>query len=129
MYFNLIRAFLALCSTCQINNPLPTQVLTPPVPIRSFCPHSRLQCDLIDMAPEKHHSFMQNNRWSYRYILTVKRCFSKFCWLSPLKTKSAEEVYTVLKALFIKEGSLTVIQSDNGGEFIGEVVQKILQRI
>ena len=123
--FNLIRAFLARCSTCQVNNPLPMRVLPPPVPIRSFCPHSRLQCDLIDMAPKKHRSFMQNNCWSYRYILTVKSCFSKFCWLFPLKTKSAEEVYAVLKALFIKEGSPTVIQSDNGGEFIGEVVQKL----
>ena len=34
-------------------------------------------------------------------------------------------MYAVLKALFIKEGSPTVIQSDNGGEFIGEVVQKL----
>ena len=33
-------------------------------------------------------------------------------------------MYAILKALFIKEGSPTVIQSDNGSEFIGEVVQK-----
>ena len=127
--FNLIRAFLARCSTCQVNNPLPMRVLPPPVPIRSFCPHSRLQCDLIDMTPLKHCSFMQNNHWSYCYVLTVKCCFSKFCWLFPLKTiekkLSVEEVYAILKALFIKEGSPTVIQSDNGGEFIGEVVQKL----
>ena len=98
------------------------QVLPPPVPIRSFHPHSRLQCDLIDMAPKKHRSCMHNNCWSYRYILTVKCRFSKFCGLFPLKTKSAEEVYAILKPLFIKEGSPTVIQSDYGGEFIGEVV-------
>ena len=40
--FNLIRAFLARCSTCQMNNPLPTRVLPPPFPIRSFRPHSHL---------------------------------------------------------------------------------------
>ena len=34
-------------------------------------------------------------------------------------------MYAILKALFIKEGSPIVIQSDNGGEFIGEVVQKL----
>ena len=125
--FNIIRAFLAQCSLCQVNNPLPMRVLPPPVPIRSFRPHSRLQCDLIDMAPKKHRSFMQDNKWGYRYVLTVKCCFSKFCWLFPLKTKSAEEVYSLLKALFIKEGPPTIIQSDNGGEFIGEVVQKLCQ--
>ena len=76
--FNLIRAFSAWCSTCQINNPLPMQVLPPLIPTRSFSPHSRLQCDLIVMAPKKHCSFMQNNRWSYCYILTVKCCSQIF---------------------------------------------------
>lgn len=56
--FNIIRAFLARCSLCQVTNPLPMRVLPPPVPIRSFCPHSRLQCDLIDMAPMKNFSFL-----------------------------------------------------------------------
>ena len=37
-----IRAFLARCSTCQMNNPFPTRVLPPPFPIRSFRPHSHL---------------------------------------------------------------------------------------
>lgn len=44
-----------------------------------------------------------------------------------MKTKSAEEVNSLLKALFIKEGPPTIIQPDNGGEFIGEVVQKLCQ--
>ena len=123
--FNIIRAFLARCSLCH--NPLPMQVLPPPVTIRSFHPHSHLQCDLIDMAPMKHRSFMQDNKWGYRYVLTVKSCFSKFCWLFPLKTKSAEEVFSLLKALFTKEGPPTIIQSDNGGEFIREVMQKLCQ--
>ena len=61
----------------------------------------------------------------YRYVLTVKCCFSKFCWLFPLKGKSAGEVCAILKALFVKEGAPTIIQSDNGGEFIGEVVKQL----
>ena len=34
-------------------------------------------------------------------------------------------MYAILKALFIKKGSPTVILSDNGGEFIGEEVPKL----
>ena len=45
------------------------------------------------------------------------------------KTKSAEEVYAIVKALFIKEESPTVIQSDNGGEFIVEVVRKLCKEL
>ena len=67
---------------------------------------------------------MSNNRWGYRCVLT-KCCFSKFCWLFPFNTKSADEVCAILKALFVKEGALTIIQSDNGGEFIGEVVKQL----
>lgn len=123
--YRLVRAFLAKCSSCQVNNPLPMTFLPPPVAIRSFRPHSRIQIDLIDMAPKKHRGFMSNNRWGYRYVLTVKCCFSKFCWLFPLKSKSADEVCAILKALFVKEGAPTIIQSDNGGEFIGEVVKQL----
>ena len=112
------------CS-CQVNNPLPMTYLQPSTAIHSYHPHSRLQCDLIDMAPKKHRGFMQGNRWGYRYVLTVKCCFSKFRWLFPLKSKSAEEVHSILKALFIKEGAPEVLQTDNGGEFIAEVVKKL----
>ena len=68
---------------------------------------------------------MQGNRWGYRYVLTVKCCFSKFRWLFPLKSKSAEEVHSILKALFIKEGAPEVLQTENGGEFIAEVVKNL----
>lgn len=121
----MIREFLAKCPSCQVHNPLPMTVLPPPIAIRSFRPHSRIQVDLIDMAPKKHRNFMSNNRWGYRYVLTVKCCFSKFCWLFSLKSKSADEVCSILKALFVKEGPPTILQSDNGGEFIGEVVKKL----
>ena len=123
--YRLIREVLAKCPSCQVNNPLPMTVLPPPIAIRCFRPHSRIQVDLIDMAPKKHRNFMSNNRWGYRYVLTVKCCFSKFCWLFPLKSKSADEVCSILKALFVKEGPPTILQSDNGGEFIGEVVKKL----
>lgn len=109
--FHCIRALLAKCSSCKVNNRLPMSVLPPPIAIRSYQPH------LIDMAPKQHHSFMQNNKWGYRYILAVKCCFSKFCWLFPLKTKASDEVYAILKTLLVKEGSPTILQSDNGGEY------------
>ena len=62
---HLIRAFLAKCSSYQVNIPLPITSLPPPVAICSFIPHSRIQIDLTDMAPEKNRNFMSNNRWGY----------------------------------------------------------------
>ena len=44
-----------------------------------------------------------------------------------MKTRSAEEVYSSFEGLVHQGGAPTIIQSDNGGEFIGEVVQKRCQ--
>ena len=120
----IIRNFIKNCPTCRVNNPLPATVPPPPKPIRSYRPHSRLQIDLIDMAPRK-RQFMSNNKWKFRYILSVKCCFSKFCWLFPLQNKSADCIYSVLYVLFQKEGCPDILQSDNGSEFIADVIGKL----
>ena len=76
----LAKEFLKSCPDCQLHKFFPT-VAPPPRPIRTFGPFERLQADIIDMAPGKKRSFMTNNRGQYRYILVIKDCFSKFCWL------------------------------------------------
>ena len=82
------------------------------------------------MAPGKKLSFMTNNRGQYRYILVIKDCFSKFCWLKPTKTKSASEVHTILHNFFCyHEGPPKCLQTDNGKEFINEVVKNPYQSL
>ena len=120
----IIRDYLKKCPTCKVNNPMPATVPPPPKPIRTYRPHSRLQIDLIDMAPRK-RSFMLNNKWNFRYIVSVKCCFSKFCWLFPIQNKSADEIYAVLYVLFQKEGCPDILQSDNGSEFIAGIITKV----
>lgn len=120
----IIRDYLKKCPTCKVNNPMPATVPPPPKPIRTYRPHSRLQIDLIDMAPRK-RSFMLNNKWNFRYIVSVQCCFSKFCWLFPIQNKSADEIYAVLYVLFQKEGCPDILQSDNGSEFIAGIITKV----
>lgn len=103
---------------------MPATVLPPPKPIRTYRPHSRLQIDLIDMAPRK-RSFTLNNKWNFRYIVSVKSCFSKFCWLFPIQNKSADKIYAVLYVLFQKEGCPDILQSDNGSDFIAGIITKV----
>ena len=63
----------------------------------------------------------------YKYILTCICCFSRFCWLIPLKTKSAESVADGLVThVFLGIAMFpTVMRSDNAKEFVGEVAQEI----
>ena len=121
----LAKEFLKSCPDCQLHKPFPT-VAPPPRPIRAFGPFERLQADIIDMAPGKKQSFMTNNRGHYRYILVIKDYFSKFCWLFPTKTKSANEVHSIMHNFFYyDEGAPKYLQTDNGKEFIAEVIKNL----
>lgn len=51
----------------------------------------------------------------------------KFCWLVPRRRKTAVEVHSTLHLLFIKEGAPTTLQSDNGREFIADVIKKLAE--
>ena len=62
-----------------------------------------------------------------KLILTVICCFSRWCWLIPLVSKSATEI---AKGLFIScflSGAMfpTVLRSDNAKEFVGEVSREL----
>ena len=56
-----------------------------------------------------------------------KELFFKVLLDVPFEDKVCREVFSLLKALFIKERPPSFIQLDNGGEFIREVVQKLCQ--
>ena len=121
----LAKEFLKSCPDCQLHKPFPT-VAPPPRPIRTFGPFERLQADVIDMAPGKKRSFMTHYRGQYRYVLVIKDCFSKFCWLFPTKTKSANEVLSIMHNFFYyDEGAPKYLQTDNRKEFIAEVIQNL----
>ena len=122
--FKEIRSFLKDCESCRVNTTLPSTQLAPPQPIRSFHPHERIQYDLIDMAPRR-RSYMKDNPWGFRYILSIKCCFSKFCWLFPLQRKTAPMVYRVIKFLFDVEGAPDILQSDNGKEFVNSLIKQL----
>ena len=121
----LAKDFLKSCLACQLHTSFPT-ISPSPRPIGSYGPFERIQADIVDMAPGKKQSFMTNNRGQYRYILVIKDCFSKFCWLIPTQTKSAEEMDYILHNFFCyDEGPPKLLWTDKGTEFINEVVNSL----
>ena len=123
--FKKIGSFLKACKSCRVNTSLPMTQAPPPKPIRSFRPHERIQYDLVDLASKKKRSFMKVNPWGFRYILSIKCCFSKFCWLFPLQTKSAPSIHKVMQFLFDVEGAPDILQSDNGKEFVNPLIRQL----
>lgn len=78
--------------------------------------------DLIEVC-----SYAKENR-GYKYILAVIDCFSKFAWLSPLKSKSGKDVTSAFENILIQDGRKPRnLQSDRGKEFYNSFFQKLMK--
>ena len=61
--------------------------------------------------------------------MNVIDCFSKFAWAYPLKTKETKPICEILCKLFYKEGIPLIMQSDNGGEFVSNIIKDVMPKI
>ena len=107
--------------TCKLSKVLHTVPLPPPVPNRTTSVMQAIQCDLISIVSKKGVSSSCNHE--FKYILTVKDCFSKYCWLVPLTSKEAHPIAGVINIIFQEHGPPTYLHSDNGSEFITYLCQ------
>ncbi|KRZ58194.1 KRAB-A domain-containing protein 2 [Trichinella nativa] len=78
---------------------------------------SRSQVDLIN--------FQTMRDGDFKYIMTYLNHFTKFCILSPLKSKRAEEVASKLLEIFLTFGAPSILQSDNGREFSNAIIAEL----
>ena len=88
-------------------------------PILSSVIIERLQIDI------KEYTFYGEHNSGHNYQLTVIDHFSCFPWAFPQITKSAAEVSSNLMKLFLVFGPPKILHSDNGGEFVNELINKI----
>ncbi|KRZ47913.1 KRAB-A domain-containing protein 2 [Trichinella nativa] len=61
----------------------------------------------------------------FKYIMTYLNHFTKFCILSPLMLKRAEEVASKLLKIFLTFGAPSILQSDNGQEFSYVIIAEL----
>jgi hypothetical protein len=61
----------------------------------------------------------------YKFVLNYQDHFTKFLVLKPLKTKRAEEVALTLLDILTILGPPSVLQSDNGREFVNSVLKEV----
>ena len=87
-------------------------------------PHIQYQADLIEMIP-----YARENR-GYRYILVIIDIFTRYCWVSPLKSKTGEELAHVFKKIFQSEAPPPMyLQTDQGKEFYNTHVRRVLTKL
>ncbi|CAF4522606.1 unnamed protein product [Didymodactylos carnosus] len=116
----VVEIFLKHCFACQVRKPVKQQVVSKS--IISLGVMNRLQIDLIDMRTRPD---VVSNDIVYQWILNCVDHFSKFSWAYPLQNKSASEVAKRLRELFYVFGPPRLLHSDNGREFVADVIQDL----
>jgi hypothetical protein len=87
-------------------------------PVIVKTPSSLYEIDLIDMGDDQDEKA--------RYILTLIDVFSRFAYAQLLKKKDAKSVLQAFKVILKDIDKITVLQSDNGSEFIDANFKKFL---
>ena len=80
------------------------------------------QADLVDMQAYSH----DNN--GYKYLLTIIDVFSKFSWVVPAKSKSAEDITNAMKSVLIHSRKPKSLQVDSGSEFFNAKFKLLMQK-
>lgn len=67
---------------------------------------------------------------SYKYILTMIDCFTRWIELVPTHTLEAEEcAQAIMDRIFLRHGLPKEIRSDNGTQYVNKVVQELLKKV
>ena len=116
----IIKAFLQACLHCCLKKSRTRKnlVVKPIISPRAW---HRWQTDLIDMQAQADGEF--------KYIQVTQDHFTKFCFLQPLKQKTAVAVAENLSLCFSVLGPpACILQSDNGREFKNAEVVNMLEK-
>lgn len=79
--------------------------------------NARGQVDLID--------YQSQSDGDYRFVMVYQDHLTKFVVLKALTSKKAKEVAQNLIPIFTFMGAPSVLQSDNGREFVNEVITNL----
>ena len=122
----IVREILDHCTgTCKLSKVINTAPLAP-VPNRTMSVMEEIQCDLINIVCKKGVS--PSCRHEFKYILTMKDCFSKYCWLTPLTSKEAHPIARIINKIFPEQGPPRYFHSDNGSEFVNSLMREVCDK-
>ena len=91
-------------------------------PIVSSKVLEQFEIDLIEIS-----SISKQND-GINFLMCVIDTFSKFAFVEPLKNKTSQSIAYTLQSIICKEGSPSVISSDNGSEFVNSHFIELCQR-
>lgn len=113
-----VEEYLKQCPECQkykVSNLKPAGLLQTPAATQRF---ETIAVDLVGPLPE--------TETGLRWILTVEDTASKWIEIFPLKEATASNcAYTLINEIFLRYGTPRKMISDNGVQFISDVMQQV----
>ena len=106
------------CTSCQRFNTV-KEGYHPLQTISADMPMDHMEVDMIGPLPESSDGYTQ--------ILSVVDVFTGYVVIRALKSKSMEEVTTALWSIFCEYGTPKILQSDNGTEFVNQLIQQLTE--
>ncbi|KAG0427963.1 Pro-Pol polyprotein [Dictyocoela muelleri] len=117
---NDVKSVLNVCINCLRETPPNLQQGITPI-LSNYC-HERLIVDTIDLRIYAEHND------GFNYVFTMIDSFSKFGWIYKSKRKDSNSFSKILMKHFYREGLWSKFHSDNGGEFVNNQVDNILEQ-
>jgi len=127
-WWSLAGMLVQTCSTCNLHqrsHQRPRQATLKPM--REFRPMAVIHADLVGTLPE---GKSYHNQRGFQYILSVIDSATRYLWLLPIRHKTAECVAaTLFDEVICRVSVPSTILTDQGGEFMAEVVECLLCRL
>jgi hypothetical protein len=115
------RRYIKECDTCQKHSYRQFKVNVPKFVTGRINPMEKISIDTIGPLPK--------DREGNEYALVIIDMFSRWMTIYPTKTVSAEEAAKVLLHHVGTFGVPAQIQSDNGSQFVNELIMEFLETI
>lgn len=112
----IVEIFVSLCKICQEKKPQFRKGIVVR-PILSQDLNARGQVDLVDLQS------MPDGDW--KWLMNYQDHTTKFTHLRPLRSKEASGVAVELLKIFLEFGAPAILQSDNGKEFVAQVITEL----
>lgn len=93
--------------------------------IKTFCVFERVQIDLTQISFENEDILSRNG---YKWVLTIIDCFSKLHGHIHSNQKSLN-LFVIYLWVVPKEEVLVLLQSDNGEEFVSNIIKNVMPKL
>jgi transposase InsO family protein len=112
-----VREFIDKCPVCQKLSTLKVPIQAHTFTTATYEPHQRLNMDTIGPLPTADNGDC--------YILVVIDTFTRWIELFPIKSTTAAETAQKLIQHFGRFGQAQELQSDNGTQFVNEIIREL----